>query len=126
MDRSIGLLVKSMQGDGDFDVVDRVMVSGTDTRIDWKVMENRKFVSWDWARKELQKRAGEYPELAKKEVHEIFVGSAEQSMSTHKANVLITFEGAPDTLWVLCGLNTGFILNLGFWEKGRLVTDAAD
>jgi hypothetical protein len=39
---------------------------------------------------------------------------------------LVTFEGAPDTLWLFCGVRTGYILNLGFYDKGRIVTDAAD
>lgn len=126
VERSVGLLVKSMQGKGKFGKVDDVLVADRIVRPDWKVMENREEASWDWARLELQKRVGEHPKLVKMTVQERFIGPDSNPVSTQQANVLLMFEGTTDTMWLHCGLNTGYILNLGFWEKGRLVTDAAD
>ncbi len=126
VEKSVGLLVKSMEGEGNFTKVENVLVADQAIRPDWKVMENREAVSWDWARLELQKRVGEHPKIAKMIVQEQFIGSETNPISTHRAIVLLTFEGAPDTMWLFCGLNTGYILNLGFWEKGRMVTDAAE
>jgi hypothetical protein len=126
VEKSVGLLVKSMEGEGKFSMVENVLVADQAIRPDWKVMENREAASWDWARLELQKRVGEHPKIAKMTVKEQFIGSETNPISTQQAFVLLTFEGAPDTMWLHCGLNTGYILNLGFWEKGGLVTDAAD
>lgn len=126
VEKSVRLLVKSMQGKGSFGKVEDVLVADRAIRPDWKVMENREAVSWEWARTELQQRVGENPKLAGMEVHERFTGPESNPITTHQANVLLTFDGAPDTLWLLCGLKTGYILNLGFYEKGNLVTDVAD
>lgn len=126
MEKSVRLLVKSMQGEGRFGKVEDVIVADRAIRPDWKVMDDREEASWDWARLELQKRMGEHPKIAKMIVQERFAGTDDNPISPQQANVLLMFEGAPDTMWLQCALNTGYIPNLGFWEKGRLVTDAAD
>lgn len=126
VEKSVRRLVESMQEEGNFGKVEKAMVSDQSIRPDWRVMQNRKQVSWDWMRMEVQKRVGPQPKLAKMDVQEMFAGTADRPTKLNRANVLLTFEGAPDTLWLLCGLNTGYILNMGFWQNGRLVTDAAD